>query len=87
MLYEAWQSLGKLAVHLEVQIPPGPKEMTVMDYTFNVNSLAGNLEREVAPPSTTMTTTMATSTSPALAPTLTPTPTVGLLRRRLPLLN
>jgi hypothetical protein len=31
MLYEAWQSLGKLAVHLGVQIPPGLKEMTVMD--------------------------------------------------------
>jgi hypothetical protein len=50
MLYEAWQSLGKLAVHLGVQIPPCPKEMTVMDYAFKVNSLAGNLEREVVPP-------------------------------------
>jgi hypothetical protein len=50
MLYEAWQSLGKLAVHLGVQIPPGPKEMTVMDYAFKVNVLAGNLEREVVPP-------------------------------------
>jgi hypothetical protein len=51
LLYEAWQSLGKLAVHLGVQIPSGPKEMTVMDYTFKVNVLAGNLERQVAPPS------------------------------------
>jgi hypothetical protein len=89
MLYEAWQSLGKLVVHLGVQIPPGPKEMTMMDYAFKVNSLAGNLEREVVPPSTTMMTTMVASTSPAPAPTLTPTPTltVGLLRWRLPLLN
>jgi hypothetical protein len=85
MLYETWQSLGKLAVHLRVQIPPGPLEMTVMDYAFKVNALAGMLEREVAPPSTTTTTTMAASTSPAPAPTL--TPTVGLLRTRLPLLN
>jgi hypothetical protein len=50
MLYEAWQSLGKLVVHLRIQIPPGPKEMTVMDYAFKVNVLAGNLEREVVPP-------------------------------------
>jgi hypothetical protein len=50
MLYGAWQSLGKLAVHLKVQIPPGPKEMTVMDYAFKVNVLAGNPEREVVPP-------------------------------------
>jgi hypothetical protein len=50
MLYEAWQSLGKLVVHLGVQIPPGPKEMTVMDYAFKVNVLAGNLKREVVPP-------------------------------------
>jgi hypothetical protein len=49
MLYEAWQSLGKLAVHLGVEIPPGSKEMTVMDYAFKVNVLAGNLEREVVP--------------------------------------
>jgi biotin synthase-related radical SAM superfamily protein len=87
MLYEASQSLGKMAVHLEVQISPGPKEMTVMDYAFKVNVLAGNVEREVVPPSTTTTTTMAASTSPAPAPTLTPTPTVGLLRRQLPLLS
>jgi hypothetical protein len=85
MLYEAWPSLGKLAVHLGVQIPPGLLQMTVMDYAFKVNSLAGKLEREVVPPSTTTTTTMAASTSPAPAPTL--TPTVGLLRRQLPLLN
>jgi hypothetical protein len=41
MLYEAWQSIGKLVVHLGVQIPLGLKEMTVMDYTFKVNTLAG----------------------------------------------
>jgi hypothetical protein len=28
----------------------GKEEMTVMDYAFKVNSLAGNLEREVVPP-------------------------------------
>jgi hypothetical protein len=87
MLYEAWQSLGKLAVRLGVQQPPGPLQMTVMDYTFKVNVLAGYLEREVVPPSTMMRTTMVASTSPAPALTLTLTPTVGLLRRRLPLLN
>jgi hypothetical protein len=55
---------------------------TVMDYTFKINVLAWELERGVLPPSTMTTTmTMAASTSPAL------TPTVGLLRRRLPLLN
>jgi hypothetical protein len=50
MLYEAWQSLGKLDVHLGVQLPPGPLQMTVMDYTFKVNALAGKLERDVVPP-------------------------------------
>jgi hypothetical protein len=84
MLYQAWQSLKKMVVHLGVQQPPDPLQMTVMDYAFNVNVLAGHLEREV-PPLTTM--MMAASTSPAPALTLTPTPTVGLLRRRLPLLN
>jgi hypothetical protein len=84
MLYQAWQSLGKVAVHLVVQQPTDPLQATVMDYAFKVNALAGQLEREVPPPSTT-TTTMAASTSPAS--TLTPTPTVGLLRRLLPLLN
>jgi hypothetical protein len=50
MLYEAWQSLGKLAVHLGVQRPPSPLQTTVMDYAFKVNVLAGKLEREVVPP-------------------------------------
>jgi hypothetical protein len=50
MLYKAWQSLGKLAVHLGVQRPPSPLQTTVMDYAFQVNVLAGNLEREVVPP-------------------------------------
>jgi hypothetical protein len=45
MLYEACYSLGKLAVHLRVQRPPGPLQMTVMDYAFKVNVLAGYLER------------------------------------------
>jgi hypothetical protein len=75
MLYQAWQSLGKVAVHLGVQQPTDPLQMTVMDYAFKVNVLAGQLEREVVPPSTT-TTTMVASTSPA------PAPTVGLLQRR-----
>jgi hypothetical protein len=50
MLYEAWQSLVKLAVHLGVQRPPSPMQTTVMDYAFKVNVFAGNLEREVPPP-------------------------------------
>jgi hypothetical protein len=50
-----------------------------MDYAFKVNVLAGDLERKVVPPPTT--TTMEASTSPA------PALTVGLLRRRLPVLN
>jgi hypothetical protein len=49
MLYEAWHSLGKLAVHLGVQRPLSPLQMTVMDYAFKVNVLAGSLEREVPP--------------------------------------
>jgi hypothetical protein len=84
MLYQAWQSLGKMAIHLGVQRPTNPLQTTVMDYAFKVNVLAGQLEREVVPLTTT---TMAASTSPAPALTLTPTPTVGLLWRRLPLLN
>jgi hypothetical protein len=88
MIYESWQSLVKLAVHLRVQRPPSPLQTTVMDYAFKINVLARNLEREVVPLSTTTTTTtMAASTSLAPALTLTPTPMVGLLRRRLPLLN
>jgi hypothetical protein len=78
MLYQAWQSLKKMAVHLGIQQPPEPLQTTVMDYAFKVNVLAGHLEREVVPPTTT---TMAASTSLAPAPTLTPTPTVGLLRQ------
>jgi hypothetical protein len=84
MLYQVWQSLGKMAIHLGVQRPTNPLQTTVMDYAFKVNVLAGQLEREVVPLTTT---TMAASTSPAPALTLTPTPTVGLLWRRLPLLN
>jgi hypothetical protein len=83
MLYQAWQSLGKVVVHLGVQRPTDPLQTTVMDYTFKVNVLAGTWREKWSPPSTTMTTTMAASTSPALALT----PTVGLLRRRLLLLN
>jgi hypothetical protein len=50
MLYQAWQSLGKVALHLGVQRPTDPLQTTVMDYAFKVNFLAGNLEREVVPP-------------------------------------
>jgi hypothetical protein len=78
MLYQASQSLKKMAVHLGVQRPPEALQTTVMDYAFKVNVLAGHLEREVVPPTTT---TMAASTSLSPAPTLTPTPTVGLLRQ------
>jgi hypothetical protein len=85
MLYQAWQSLGKVAVHLGVQRPTDSLQTTVMDYTFKSNVLAGQLEREVLSSSTMMTTTMAASMSPAPAPTR--TPMVGLLRRRVPLLN
>jgi hypothetical protein len=80
LLYQAWQSLKKMVFHLGVQRPPKPLQTIVMDYTFKVNVLAGHLEREVVPPTTT---TMVALTSLAR----TPTPTVGLLRRRLPLLN
>jgi hypothetical protein len=84
MLYQAWQSLKKMAVHLGIQRPPESLQTTVMDYAFKVNVLAGDLEREVPPPPTM--TTMEALTSPTPAPTLTPTPTVGLLQWRLPLL-
>jgi hypothetical protein len=67
-----------MVVHLGVQRPTDPLQTTVMDYTFKVNVLVGQLEREVVPPFTT-TTMMAASTSPALTPT--PTLMVGLLRR------
>jgi hypothetical protein len=84
MLYQAWQSLKKMAVHVGLQRPPEPLQTIVMDYVFKVNVLARHLKREVVPPTTT---TMAASTSPAPAPTLTLTPTLGLLRRRLSLLS
>jgi hypothetical protein len=61
--------------------------MTMKDYTFKINVLVGDLERGVLTPSTTTAAMIAASTSPALAPAPTPAPTVGLLRRRLPLLN
>jgi hypothetical protein len=84
LLHQAFVNLGKVAVHLGVQPPSHPLQTVVMDYAFKINILVGELERGVLPPSTTTTaTTMAASTSPAPAPT----PTVGLLRRRLPLLN
>jgi hypothetical protein len=50
MLYQAWQSLGKVAVHHGVQRPTDPLQATVMDYAFKVNLLAGNQDREVVPP-------------------------------------
>jgi hypothetical protein len=82
--HQAFMNLGKVVVHLGVQPPSHPLQMTVMDYAFKINVLVGELERGVLPPSTTTTmTTMAASTSPAP----TPTPTVGLLQRRLHLLN
>jgi hypothetical protein len=49
MLYQARQSLGKVVVHLGVQLPTDPLQTTVLDYTFKVNVLAGDLEREVVP--------------------------------------
>jgi hypothetical protein len=50
ILYQAWQSLKKMAVHLGIQRPPESLQTTVMDYAFKVNVLAGDLEREVPPP-------------------------------------
>jgi hypothetical protein len=41
MLYQYWQSLGKMVVHLGVQRPSQPLQTTVMDYAFKVNVLAG----------------------------------------------
>jgi hypothetical protein len=74
MLYEVWQSLGKLADHLGLRL-----QGQCLCWE------AG--ERSGPPTPSTTTTTMAASTSPAPAPTLTPTLTMGLLQRRLPLLN
>jgi hypothetical protein len=50
ILYHAWQSLGKMVVHLGFQRPTDPLQTTVMDYAFKINVLVGQLEREVAPP-------------------------------------
>jgi hypothetical protein len=50
MLYQAWQSLKKMVVHLGVERPPKLLQTTVMDYAFKVNVLAGHLERKVVPP-------------------------------------
>jgi hypothetical protein len=41
MLYKAWQSLGKVAYHLGVQLPTDPLQTTVKDYAVKVNVLAG----------------------------------------------
>jgi hypothetical protein len=49
MLYQAWQSLKKMVVHLRVERPPEPLQTTVVDYAFKVNVLAGHLEREGVP--------------------------------------
>jgi hypothetical protein len=67
--------------------------MSVKDYAFKINVLVGDLERGVFAPidddrgddGGLDISGSGASTSPALAPA--PTPTVGLLRRRLPLLN
>jgi hypothetical protein len=50
ILYQAWQSRKRMAIHLGVQRTPEPLQTTVMDYAFKVNVLAGHLEREVVPP-------------------------------------
>jgi hypothetical protein len=49
MLYQTWQSLGKVAVHLGVQRPTDPLQTTMTDYAFKVNVLARHLETEVVP--------------------------------------
>jgi hypothetical protein len=78
MLHQDFMKLGMVVIHLGAQQPTHLLQTTVMDYAFKINVLAGELERGVLPPPRS-TTTMAYSTSP--------TPTVGLFRRRLPLLN
>jgi hypothetical protein len=83
LFHKALVKLRKVAVHLRVQPPSHPLQTTVKDYTFKINFLVGDLERGVLAPPMTTTVTMAASTSPAPIPT----PMVGLLRRRLPLLN
>jgi hypothetical protein len=50
MLHQAFLSLGKVVVHLRVQRPTDPLQMTVLDYAFKINVLAGELERGVLPP-------------------------------------
>jgi hypothetical protein len=85
---DAFVKLRKVDVHLGVPGPNDPMQRTVKDYTFKINILAGDLEREECSPlSSTTTATMVASTAPAPAPTPTPTPTVGLLQWGLPLLN
>jgi hypothetical protein len=54
----------------------------VIDYTFKVNVLAGQLEREAVPPIYDDDDDGGLNVSSS-----DPTPMVGLLRRRLPLLN
>jgi hypothetical protein len=61
----------KVSVHLGVQQHTHPLQMSVMDYTFKISVLAGELERGVLPSPSTTATTMAALTSPAPAPTLT----------------
>jgi hypothetical protein len=45
MLFQAWQSLKKMVVHLGVERLPETLQTTVIDYAFKVNVLAGHLER------------------------------------------
>jgi hypothetical protein len=80
MLYQAWQSLGKMVVHLGVQRPTDLLQTIMMDYAFKVNVLDGKLEREVVPPDDDDDGGLDVSTSDSDSDG-------GLLRRRLPLLN
>jgi hypothetical protein len=50
LLHEAFVNLGKVVVHLGVEPPSHPLQTTVMDYTFMVNVLVGDLERGVLRP-------------------------------------
>jgi hypothetical protein len=45
ILYQACQSLKKMAVHFGVQRPPEPLQMTVMDYAFKVNVVTPDFRR------------------------------------------
>jgi hypothetical protein len=87
LFHEAFVKLRKVAVHLGVPAPRDPLQMTVKDYAFKINVLVGDLERGVLAPvdddggdDGALDVSGSDFGSDS-------TPTVGLLRRRLSLLN